>query len=43
MKELNKLIQSQFKTMCDSGKLFRVNIPGQKLWELHFLQTKDSY
>lgn len=34
-KELNSKIQIQFETMIKTGKLFRVNISGGKLWDIY--------
>lgn len=35
MEKLNKEIQSQFDTMCSTGKLFRANISGDELWNIY--------
>ncbi len=35
MKELNKKIQAKFAEMCKSGKLFRVQLTGDQIWELY--------
>ncbi len=35
MKNFNKLIQTQFQKMCETGKLFRANISGEKLYEIY--------
>ena len=35
MEKLTKRIQSQFDIMCQTGKLFRVEISGQEIWELY--------
>lgn len=35
MIEFNKKIQARFDEMSSTGKLFRVNLSGQKLWELY--------
>lgn len=35
MEKLNKLIQAQFDKMCQTGKLFRSKVSGQRLWELY--------
>lgn len=35
MVEFNKLIQSQFKKLCESGKLFRSSLTGQQVWDLY--------
>ena len=45
MKNFNKKIQAQFDMMCATGKLFRVNIPGQKLWDLYLesFETKPIF
>ncbi len=34
-KEFNLKIQSQFKRMCATGKLFRSSITGQQVWDLY--------
>lgn len=35
MIEFNKLVQAQFNKMCQTGKLFKSSISGQKVWELY--------
>jgi len=35
MKEFNNKLQKQFDQMCKSGKLFRVEMTGQQVWELY--------
>jgi Icc-related predicted phosphoesterase len=35
MKEFNKLIQSKFTQMSQSGKLFRVELTGQQIWDMY--------
>jgi hypothetical protein len=35
MKAFNKLMQSQFANMCKTGKLFRVELTGQEVWDLY--------
>ncbi|HEY8365051.1 MAG TPA: hypothetical protein VIK84_05715 [Haloplasmataceae bacterium] len=35
MKELTKKLQAQFNKMCQTGKLFRVALTGQYIWELY--------
>src|SRR5688572_27351659 len=35
MKEFNKLIQAKFDAMQKTGKLFRVALTGQQVWELY--------
>lgn len=35
MKNLNKKIQAKFAEMCKSGKLFRVELSGQQVWDTY--------
>ena len=35
MQNFNKLIQTRFKEMCKTGKLFRVALSGREVWELY--------
>jgi hypothetical protein len=35
MKEFNKKVQQQFSEMTKSGKLFRVELSGQEIWDLY--------
>lgn len=35
MKEFNKKIQEQFALMQKTGKLFRVALTGDQIWELY--------
>ena len=35
MKEFNSKIQTRFTEMCKSGKLFRVALTGQEIWDLY--------
>lgn len=35
MEKFNKEIQKHFEKMCKSGKLFRVNMSGQQIWDLY--------
>jgi len=35
MKEFNNKLQKQFDQMCKSGKLFRVAMSGQQVWDLY--------
>jgi len=35
MKEFNNKLQKQFDQMCKSGKLFRVAMTGQQVWDLY--------
>lgn len=41
MKEFNSKIQTRFTEMCKSGKLFRVALTGQEIWDL-YLKAFDS-
>ena len=41
-KDFNKKIQSQFEQMCQSGKLFRSNISGAKVWETYLNSFKTE-
>jgi hypothetical protein len=43
MINLNKKIQNQFNDMCKSGKLFRVAMSGQEIWDLYLKSfTKEE-
>ena len=43
MEKLNKQIQNQFDIMCQTGKLFRVELTGQKVWDLYLQSfTKEN-
>src|SRR3954463_5908418 len=35
MKKFNKQIQSRFEQMCQTGKLFRVDLTGQQIWDIY--------
>lgn len=35
MKKFQAKVQEQFNKMCSLGKLFRVDIPGSKIWEIY--------
>ncbi len=35
MQNFNKKLQAKFDEMCKSGKLFRVNLTGQEIWDLY--------
>lgn len=35
MQELTKLLQAQFDRMCKTGKLFRVAVTGQQVWDAY--------
>ncbi len=35
MEKFNKLLQKQFAVMCATGKLFRVSMTGQQVWDLY--------
>lgn len=35
MEAFNKKVQEKFNQMCESGKLFRVELTGQKIWDLY--------
>lgn len=41
MKKFNKKIQAQFSKMCETGKLFRVDLSGQQVWDL-YLKSFDN-
>lgn len=43
MKELTNLIQAQFDKMCATGKLFRSELSGQKLWEIYIGNFKPEH
>jgi hypothetical protein len=40
--KFNQQIQLQFKIMCSSGKLFRSNVPGSKIWETYLSSFKPE-
>jgi len=42
MEKLNKKIQSQFDIMCQTGKLFRVEMSGQQIWDLYLSSFKKE-
>ena len=41
MKKFNEKIQAQFSKMCATGKLFRVDLSGQQVWDL-YLKSFDN-
>lgn len=41
MKQFNEKVQKKFADMCKTGKLFRVNLTGQELWDL-YLKSFDN-
>lgn len=42
MLEFNKKIQEQFKKMCSTGKLFRVSLTTQEVWDLYLNSFEDD-
>lgn len=42
MKNFNKLIQAKFADMCKTGKLYRVNLTGQQIWDLYMANFKPA-
>ena len=43
MKDLNKKIQEKFNSMCKTGKLFRVALTGEQVWDLYINSfTKEN-
>lgn len=43
MKEFNKKVQEQFNLMSQTGKLFRVELTGQQIWDLYLSSfTKEN-
>ena len=42
MKELNKLLQTQFEKMCATGKLFRSSLSGEDVWKLYLSSFKKG-
>jgi hypothetical protein len=42
MEKLNKQIQNQFDIMCQTGKLFRVEMSGQQVWDLYLSSFKKE-
>jgi hypothetical protein len=43
MKTYNVLLQAQFDKMCKTGKLFRSQITGSKVWELYINGFEDEH
>jgi hypothetical protein len=43
MEKFNKALQAQFLTLCSTGKLFRVDITGDELWELYIKSFDKKY
>lgn len=42
MEQFNKLIQAQFKKMCETGKLFRISLTGREVWDLYIKSFKND-
>lgn len=42
MKELNRLMQQQFMIMCNTHKLFRSRVSGDKVWETYLSSFKED-
>jgi len=42
MEKLNKQIQKQFDIMCQTAKLFRVEMSGQQVWDLYLSSFKKE-
>lgn len=42
MEQFNKLIQTQFKKMCETGKLFRISLTGREVWDLYIKSFKND-
>ena len=42
MINFNKKVQEQFAKMCATGKLFRVSLTGQQLWEIYLKSFKKQ-
>lgn len=42
MLKFSKLIQAQFDKMCQTGKLFRVKMSGQAVWDLYLASFNDG-
>ena len=42
-KEFNKQVANQFQKMCNTKKLFRVNISGNDIWNLYLSYFKNDY
>ena len=41
MEKINKQIQEQFTSMCKTGKLFRVKLTGQEIWDKYLDSFED--
>ena len=42
MLKFSKLIQAQFDKMCQTGRLFRVKMTGQEVWDLYLASFEDG-
>src|SRR5690554_2104597 len=42
MVNLNKQIHAQFDKMCKTGKLFRVELSGQQVWDLYLKSFEND-
>lgn len=42
MKNFNKQLQAHFAEMCKTGKLFRVELTGQQVWDLYLNSFEDD-
>jgi hypothetical protein len=42
MQKFTKRVQEQFELMCQTGKLFRVNMTGQQVWDLYLKSFEDD-
>lgn len=42
MKNFSSKIQSQFHEMCKTGKLFRVELSGQEVWDLYISSFEEG-
>ena len=42
MEKFNKQIQEQFSAICKTGKLFRVKLTGQEIWDKYLNSFEDE-
>ena len=42
MQKFTKRVQEQFELMCQTGKLFRVNMSGHEVWDLYLKSFEDD-
>lgn len=42
MKKFQQLLQAQFDKMCKTGKLFRIDLSGQSIWDLYLISFEND-